>query len=961
MCKWPKSFGTSISASVALLLASGFAPLAQAQEGADESIEEIITTGTRRSERTASDSSVAIDVISGQEFENMGTPDMDDMLRNTLPSYNVKRHAIDDAATLVRPATMRGLPPDNVLILVNGKRRHRSGVIAELGGSLAAGAQGVDLASLPPMAIKQVEVLRDGASAQYGSDAIAGVINFVLNDASSGYSVEARTGEFFEGDGTLTQIAANGGFALGDDGFANITFQWREQDPTSRSTQRTDAATLLTSGNAAQQASVRQPYAQIWGAPELKDDWTLFLNAGIELSGNSEVYFFGNVAERETEGGFFFRNPNDRTGVFDNGSETDRVSELGTRAVVDTRIGGSISDPLSVPLGTTGYISNCPALASPGSGGDGVPLDAQTVLDDEADMAALPANCFVLNQLLPGGYTPQFGGQLEDAAAVIGIRGEMANGLFYDFSGGIGRNNVEFFLNNTWNPSLGPDGIVNGALQRDFRIGANQQFETNVNADFVLPISVDAFASDLSFAFGAEWRNEQFQTRIGEEASWSPGRFAFQSGPDGLDPNCYDDPDVAGFQCALDVDGDPIALTNLSIGAHGFAGFSPQQAGTWDRSNIAAYVDLEADVTDNFTAGVAVRFEDFEDFGTTTNGKFSARWSMTDSLALRGSVSTGFRAPTPGQSNVTKVSTVTIDGELQQRGQIPPTNPIAQVLGAEPLVPEDATSFSLGVVWDVSDNISLTLDAYQIELKDRIAQTGSIVISDIDAATDPRFADVDCPNTKLAGGNASQCLQELGVPGAADLNSVSFYTNDFETTTTGIDLVATWALEWGNAGNGDLTVAWNWTETEVDSAGQEVDRNRVVDLENFNPKNRGIFTYQHFIGGFRFLARASFYDDWIQGDFSDDNPANPVNYTIDCTIGADQCYPSQWLLDLEAGYTINDTWSIMVGAQNIGDEFGPIDDNNLDGTIGSGNTYDTSTPYGQDGGFWYLRLRADFN
>jgi len=471
MYKWPKSFGTFIPASAALLLASGFAPLAQAQEGADESIEEIITTGTRRSERTASDSSVAIDVISGQEFENMGTPDMDDMLRNTLPSYNVKRHAIDDAATLVRPATMRGLPPDNVLILVNGKRRHRSGVIAELGGSLAAGAQGVDLASLPPMAIKQVEVLRDGASAQYGSDAIAGVINFVLNDASSGYSVEARTGEFFEGDGALTQIAANGGFALGDDGFANITFQWREQDATSRSTQRTDAATLLTSGNAAQQASIRQPYAQIWGAPELKNDWTLFLNAGIELSGNSEVYFFGNVAERETEGGFFFRNPNDRTGVYDDGN--------GIRAVVDTNLTGN----------ETGVVSNCPALVSPGSGGDGVALDAQTVQNDADALAALPANCFVLNQLLPGGYTPQFGGQLEDAAAVIGIRGEMANGLFYDFSGGVGRNNVEFFLNNTWNPSLGPDGIVNGELQRDFRIGANQQFDTNVNADFVLPVS----------------------------------------------------------------------------------------------------------------------------------------------------------------------------------------------------------------------------------------------------------------------------------------------------------------------------------------------------------------------------------------------------------------------------------------------------------------------------------------
>lgn len=915
--------------SAALLAASGLAPIVQAQDGAEEELEEIITTGTRRSERTASDSAVAIDVISGSDFENIGTPDMDDMLRNTLPSYNVQRHAIDDAATLVRPATMRGLPPDNVLILVNGKRRHRSGVIAELGGSLAAGSQGADLASLPPMALKQVEVLRDGASAQYGSDAIAGVINFVLDDASEGFAVEARIGEYLEGDGSLTQVAANGGFALGDSGFANVTFQYREQDPTSRSTQRTDAATLLSSGNAAQQQSVRQPYAQIWGSPELKNDWTLFLNSGIELAGNQEVYFFGNIAERETEGGFFFRNPNDRTGVYDNGS--------GIRAIVDTNLTGN----------ETGVVSNCPALLSPGSGGSGVALDAGDVAADELALSLLPANCFVLNQILPGGYTPQFGGTLEDAAAVIGIRGEFSNGLLYDFSGGVGRNNVEFFLNNTWNPSLGPDGIVNGALQRDFRIGANQQFDSNVNLDFALPISVDAFFSDLNVAFGAEWRNEQFQTRIGEEASWAPGRFAFQSGPDGLNPNTYSDGTTP--------------LTNLSIGAHGFAGFSPQQAGTWDRSNTAVYADLEADVTENFTLGAALRFEDFDDFGTTTNGKIAGRFAINDRVALRGSFSTGFRAPTPGQSNVTKVSTVTIDGELQQRGQIPPTNPIAQVLGAEALEPEDATNVTLGLVWDVTDNISLTLDAYQIELEDRIAQTGSIVISSIDPATDPRFASVNCPNAKASGGNASQCLQELGIPGAADLNSVSFFTNDFATTTTGFDVVATWGLDWGDSGNGDLTVAWNYTETEVDSAGSEVDRNRVVDLENFNPQHRGIFTYQHYIGAFRLLARASYYGDWIEGDFSADNPVDPTNFTIDCTIGADQCYDAQWLLDLEGAYTFNDTWSVVAGVQNIADEFGPIDDNNLDGTIGSGNTYDTSTPFGQDGGFWYFRVRADFD
>ena len=186
------------------------------------------------------------------------------------------------------------------LILVNGKRRHRAGVIAELGGSLASGSQGADLSSIPALAIQQVEVLRDGASAQYGSDAIAGVINFGLKENNDGLTIEGRTGEYMEGDGTLMQFAANAGLPLGDDGFANVTFQWREQDPTVRSTQRTDAATLIAAGN----NDIPQPFAQVWGAPEYKDDYNVFINAGIQLTENQELYGFGNVGGRQTIGGF---------------------------------------------------------------------------------------------------------------------------------------------------------------------------------------------------------------------------------------------------------------------------------------------------------------------------------------------------------------------------------------------------------------------------------------------------------------------------------------------------------------------------------------------------------------------------------------------------------------------------------------------------------------------------------
>jgi iron complex outermembrane receptor protein len=910
-----------------LLAPAGFAPVAYGQQ-ADDIVEEIITIGSRRAERSATDSSVPVDVISGDDFVNMGYADLDEMLRTTVPSYNVDRHAISDAATLVRPANLRGLPPDNILVLVNGKRRHRSGVIAELGGSLAAGSQGADISAIPPLAFRQTEILRDGAAAQYGSDAIAGVLNFVLKDDPDGFTFEARTGEFKEGDGAMTQFATNFGLPLGDNGFANVTAQWMEQDATSRSTQRTDAATLIASGNTAQRSSIRQPYAQIWGGPEYRDNWNIFLNSGIRTSDTQEVYAFGNFGTRETEGGFFYRNPNSRGGVYTDGS---------TRAVVDTNLRG----------GESNYTSNCPALTSPGSGGNGVALNAAAVAADEAALNSLPANCWVLNQVVPGGYTPQFGGTLKDASLVMGVRGDLSPNLTYDLSGGYGRNKASFFLNNTWNPSLGPDGFVNGALQRDFDIGSYVQSEVNLNADFVYTMSVDGLASDLTIAFGAEWRDEIFETIIGEQNSWDAGRFAFQNN-DGS--NTYSD--------------GVTLLPNLSIGAHGFAGFSPQQAGLWGRNNYALYTELEADLTDRLTGGLALRFEDFETFGTTTNYKLAGRFRLTDDVSLRASYNTGFRAPTPGQENVTKVSTTTIDGELQQRGQIPPSNPIAQFLGGQALKPEDSSNFSFGVVWDVTPDINVTVDYFNIELSDRIAQTGTIAIGG-----EPVPAGVNCPLARANPvGNLALCLQELGVPGAADLNSVSFYTNDFATTTEGIDIVATWDMDWGNAGNGSLVASWNNTQTTVDNAGSEVNRNRVVDLENYNPQNRGVFSYNHFIGDLRLLARASFYDDWVSSSYSGDptpRGANGTGYSIVCSVPSqgvfrDHCYNGEWIVDLEAAYTFNDSYTVVVGANNAFDQDAPIDINNLTGTIGSGNTFTGSSPWGYEGAFYYARFRVDF-
>jgi len=224
-------------------------------------------------------------------------------------------------------------------------------------------------------------------------------------------------------------------------------------------------------------------------------------------------------------------------------------------------------------------------------------------------------------------------------------------------------------------------------------------------------------------------------------------------------------------------------------------------------------------------------------------------------------------------------------------------------------------------------------------------------------AGEPVPPGVDCPGAT----NLSQCLEVLGIPGASDLTSVSFFTNDFDTTTSGVDLVATYVLDWGDAGVTNLTAAWNYTETKVDAAGTEVSRERLIELEQFNPENRGIFTANHSWGDFGFLVRANFYDDWVDGDWSADPSYTPgsTNYTRDCTLGLDMCYKGEWIFDAEVSYTLNDRYTFVVGGQNVFDQDAPDEENNEAlGRIFQGNEFTNSSPWGFDGGFYYFRFVA---
>ncbi|HVF34052.1 MAG TPA: TonB-dependent receptor, partial [Candidatus Saccharimonadia bacterium] len=533
----------------------------------EEVLETVSVLGTRSTARSATDSAVPIDIIDAEELRSQGSTDVLDQLKVLVPSFNVSTIPIDDAATLIRPANLRGLPPDNTLILVNGKRRHRSAVITFLGHGLSDGSQGVDLSVFPSLALDQVEVLRDGAAAQYGSDAIAGVINFNLKRLSEGGQVEIFGGEHYEGDGFTVQADGQIGLPIGQDGFATLTAEWREADATSRSVQRDDAAAAAAAGY----PNVPDP-AQIWGSPEVKDDKKFVANFG--WSGERfEIYAFGNVARRDTDGGFYYRNPTARAGVYSNdGGNTLLIGNLsGTGA--------------------------CPTIRLRDAGGNLIPYSTVST-----QVNALPANCFTFLDVFTGGFTPRFGGEMEDVGFTGGIKGSWGNEFYWDLSASYGNNEIDFFMYNTVNASLGPNQPANFL----FRPGSNEQTERNINFD--ISKSFDRF----NLAAGAEMRTEEFKIGAGDTASTAIG---------------------------------PLTQQGFSIGSNGFPGFNAVTAGEHERDSWAVYFDAESQVTDQFLLAGAVRYEDYDDFGSTTNWKLTGRYDFNDNFAIRGAVSTGFRAP----------------------------------------------------------------------------------------------------------------------------------------------------------------------------------------------------------------------------------------------------------------------------------------------------------------------------
>lgn len=818
--------------------------------------ERIQITGSRRTNRSPSAALAPLDIINKQDLKARGNSDIIATLANVVPSYNVNQEAISDAGTMIRPANLRGLPTDSILILVNGKRRHRSGVIYEYISGLNVGAHGIDLEPIPSIALKSVDVLRDGAAAQYGSDAIAGVINFRLENSAEVNRIEMRTGQYYKGDGTKYELSGILGANIGDSGTANVSFEFSESDATSRGIQDPAVQSLIESGIS--QSDIQDPVV-IWGAPEITNNLKFFGNMEMDIGDSNnykQFYLFGNWAQRDVDGSFFYRNPNTRASIFTNPNN-------GTRLFFDM---------------TNNNTGNCPTPTIPGGIGDTEALTA----------VAANVNCFSFNERFPGGFTPRFGGNITDSSVVTGIRGSVNKNiaeLTYDLSMVFGRNHIDYELRNSVNASLGEYSPI------DFVLGSQIQTEQVFNADFTYPVDV-GFESELNVAFGYQHHFEQYEVIAGDKASYEIG---------------------------------PFSHNGEAIGSNGFPGFSPETAKINNRRSNAVYLDIEGDITESLTMSLAMRYENIGKIGNTFDGKLSARIQVTDEMALRSTLSTGFRAPTVGQSTLQRISnsnSIVNNVVVQQISQlVSALSPIASARSGGGLEPETATSFSLGVLSEIGP-INVTLDYFHIDVEDRL----SLFDSEITVS--------DAPLLIASGVNSN-------------VTNIQYYANDFNSTTQGIDLVASLPFDF-MGGNDLLSLAFNYTDTglEVTNLKSPIANVNVrKEREEGIPKTRAVLTYAHSQGGINAMLRVNYYGRFYNAQFNDVSLIEKVDPIV--------------ITDMEVSYDITDNLVVALGAKNIFDVFpDEYSEGRTPGFLGA--VYPLNSPAGFNGGYYYLHMGWDF-
>jgi iron complex outermembrane receptor protein len=779
--------------SANLLTAVGFSSVAAAETATADvpKLDTVIVTGTRAQERTASASLSPIDVISGDTLRSTGSDELGAVLARLIPSINFPRPSLVDGAELVRPAQLRGLSPDQVLVLVNGKRRHTSAFV-NLGGAVGRGSAPADLNAIPLSAVDHIEVLRDGASARYGSDAIAGVINVILKHDDHGGSITSKFGEYKKGDGIQRNLSGNTGVALGDNGFINLSAEGADNDYTNR------AGKDFRPGSVGSTTYGQRVFRQ--GEPAT-DQGKLFLNSAYSFNEAAEFYAFGGYSKTRGETAAFYRASN--------------------------------------------ASNNIPALN-------------------------------------PNGYLPLIRGDVEDTSLAVGLRGLLAYDWHYDVSVNYGKNQYQIGTE-TINTSLGlatPRKFDNGTLVND-----QKQLSLDLSREF----SLGWLPYPVSVAFGGEYLDQGYQIKAGDPASY------YQTGSSGL------------------------------------GGFRDSDAGTSTRHNWAQYLDLETNFTEKLSASAAVRHEDYSDFGSNVSGSLSARYDFTPQVALRGSVSNGFRAPSLAQQNFAYTSSQLIGNTIQEAGTFPANSQVARLLGAQELKAEKSRNYSLGLVLEPTDNLTVTADVYRIDISDRISLS-----SNLDLSKNPA---------------ALAYLQANGV-GNINYTTVRYFTNATDTTTNGVDLVANYRYQLDNGVRWNSTVGYNYNHTKVtdvkanpsvlDSLGASlvrVDRRERIGL-------LGDTTPQHKLS----LGNDLSFGNWAlhsnlvrYGSFTS-YQADPTN---------DQRFKAAWLLDLSADYKLKN-WTFTVGGDNVTDKY--PEKLNAYASSGGNLAYSTFSPYGYSGAFYYGKV-----
>ena len=784
-----------LASAIVLALA---APAAFAQSAAPSNpstLDQVIVTGTRATDRTVAESTAPIDIISSEALQATGTTELATALARALPSLNFPRPALTDGTSAIRPAQLRGLSPDQVLVLVNGKRRHASSLL-NLNGTIGRGSAPVDLNTIPISAIDRVEVLRDGASAQYGSDAIAGVVNVILKGSDHGGSLSLGTGKASAGDGEQWQLAGNAGFAFGGEGrgFAHVSAQAGTQERTNRA--RPFAGTPgPTQPQLGQKAFVIGDPAVDFGA--------VSVNAGFKLSDNVTLYGWGTASHRDITSFAFFRAPNNPS-------------------------------------------QNIPSI-------------------------------------YPDGFLPNINNISKDRSAVAGLRGVIGEDWDWDLSYNYGQNQLLFYTRNTLNASLGPSS------PHQFYDGMLETTQNVVNLDIRKGFEI-GLASPLNVAFGAEYRYDKWNQ--------SPGEYGSYAQPDLSRPG----------------------------GAQGFGGFAPGVSGHYDRKSHAAYLDVEADITEKFNLGGAVRYEDFSDFGNKTSGKLSARYAFTPAVALRGTLTTGFRAPSLPQQYFQTVSTTYLPGistpfEIRT---FPASSTVAQAFGAEPLQPETSKSASLGLVLQPANGLYITIDAYQIDVDDRIVLSSNLT------------------------GNAVRALLES--QGIYGINGGRYFTNAIDTRSRGIDVVGNY--RWQLAASAlDLTFGYNHSKTEITAIApnpaelqqnglnlERIDRVEIGRIEQGFPRDKFLLSGLWSNDNWEFTLSTTRYGSVRV------TPANPVN---------DQTYSAKWLTDIAASYKLGG-WKFTLGADNVLDVY--PDENIFANSTNGQFPYSNLSPFGFNGAYVYAKV-----